>query len=49
MYLKRAYNLKRFDINQKLLSRGYKMKELMKKNSATTNSSEDKENYEICN
>ena len=48
-YLKRAYDLRRFEINQKLLSKDHVIRQMLKKKSANSNSSVEKENFEVCN
>ena len=48
-YLKKAYDLRRFEINQKLLSKDHVYRQMMKKKSTTSANSDEKENFEVCN
>ena len=48
-YLKKAYDLRRFEINQKLLSKDHVYRQMMKKKSTTSTTSDEKENFEVCN
>ncbi len=41
-YLKKAYNLRRFEINQKLLSKDHVIRQMMKKKSTNSTISDEK-------